>query len=340
MTEIEVKSAHWETPIIRGGGEYINVDIYASSLYYIYGNLLGLERWLSWFVFVVQPWRLELGSLKPRQRHVSMSLQPQHLVGGRDRKLARVCSSPSLAKLVRSRFNDRYWEQLRKVTNVHLCPQHTLEHICIHVPMCTCIYTYTIYSIKKEVRGEEQSYRGLQKNIAGTLRNTCERKTNTRSSGRDHLTPLTHTPVIPLNISCDVNVQSRSSAELSVDKLLTVYEMWWSWVETFIPFWLTSTGTYEQDTSFGNMIFTNVLQRRSFWASIKLIKRPVSLLVWGNVNRYTDYEVMWSWEAKRQEWADVTTNQAVSGLTGGPQSWTDCRTHFSSGGFWIPHSLI
>lgn len=75
-------------------------------------------------------------------------------------------------------------------------------------------------------------------------------------------------------------------------KLLTVYEMWWNWVETFIPFWFTPTGTYEQDTSFGNKIFANVLKRRSFWASIKLIKRPVSLLVWGNVNRYTDYEVM------------------------------------------------
>lgn len=75
-------------------------------------------------------------------------------------------------------------------------------------------------------------------------------------------------------------------------KLLTVYEMWWSWVETFIPFRFISTGTYEQDTSFGNKIFANVLKGRSFWASIKLIERPVSLLVWGNVNRYTDYEVM------------------------------------------------
>lgn len=121
-----------------------------------------------------------------------------------------------------------------------------------------------------------------------------------------------------------------------VTKLLTVYEMWWNWVEKFIPFRFTSMGTYEQDASFGNKIFANVLKKRSFWASIKLIERPVLLLVWENANRYTDYEVMWSWEAKRQEWTDVTTNQGISDLTGGPQSWTDCRTHFSSGGFWTP----
>lgn len=77
-----------------------------------------------------------------------------------------------------------------------------------------------------------------------------------------------------------------------VTKLLTVYEMWFNWVEKFIPFRFTSMGTYEQDASFGNKIFANVLKKRSFWASIKLIERPVLLLVWENANRYTDYEVM------------------------------------------------
>lgn len=28
---------------------------------------------------------------------------------------------------------------------------------------------------------------------------------------------------------------------------------------------------------------------------------------------------MWSWEAKKQEWTDVTTNQGIPDLTGGPK---------------------
>lgn len=156
--------------------------------------------------------------------------------------------------------------------------------------MYPCIYTYMTYSIKKKVRGRGSLTEAYRRILQGLLEIHVREK-NTRSSRRDNLTLLAHIPVIPLNISSDVDVQSRSSDELSVYKI-TVYEMRWNWVEKFIPFRFTSTGTYEQDASFGNKIFVNVLKRRSFWASIKLTERPVSLLVWGNVNRYTYYKVM------------------------------------------------
>lgn len=115
----------------------------------------------------------------------------------RDRKLARVCSAPCLAKLVRSRFSDRYCcKKIRwwRAEEGNQCSPLSSTHTGTHMHTCTHEQMYIcIHDIQHKKKREEQSYRGLQKNIAGTLRNTCEReKQYTKQRQRQSDPPHTH----------------------------------------------------------------------------------------------------------------------------------------------------
>lgn len=113
----------------------------------------------------------------------------------RDRKLARVCSAPCLAKLVRSRFSDRYcckkirwWgaEEGNQCSPLSSTHTGTHMHTCTHEQMYICIHDI---QHKKKVRGRSSLTEACRRTLQGLLEIHVREKTNTRSSGRDNLTP-------------------------------------------------------------------------------------------------------------------------------------------------------